>query len=222
MPHRVGAVEAVADVGLAGDRHASRASPRQVLIASSRTYQRLDLPPLALRQNVLVDCDLGHLISGTRLRFRSGVEMVVTFACEPCGRLEGQQKSLLARIDTERGALARVTAGGVLRAGDVMQCAGSTAGPLWSNNWRERVRQVLELVPNGRWLTYSRLAELAGVSSGYCRAFPRLISSFGQEVQPLADAAKAVSWRGPPWDGEGMHAAVMALTNDAGREGRSG
>ena len=217
MPHRVGAVEAVADVGLAGDRHASRASPRQVLIASSRTYERLDLPPMALRQNVLVDCDLGLLSSGTRLRFSSGVEMVVMFACEPCGRLEGQQTGLLARIGTERGALARVTAGGMLRAGDVMRCAGVT-GLLWSNDWRERVRQVLRFVPNGHWVTYSRLAELAGVSSGYCRAFPRLISSFGQEAQSLTDAVKAASWRGRPWDGEGLHTAVLALTNNAERE----
>lgn len=56
VPIRVGAVEAIADVGLAGDRHASRASPRQVLIASSRTYQRLSAahqphPSLARRSN---------------------------------------------------------------------------------------------------------------------------------------------------------------------------
>nr|WP_145552317.1 hypothetical protein [Variovorax boronicumulans] len=189
-----------------------------MLIASSRIYQRLDLPSMALRQNVLVDCDVVLLSSGLRLRFSSGVEMVVMFACEPCGRLEGQQTGLLARIGTERGVLARVTAGGMLRAGDVMQSAGGAARPLWSNGWRERVRQVLRPVPNGRWVTYSRLAELAGVSSGYCRAFPRLILSFGQEVQSLAHTAKAASWRGPPWDGEGLHAAVLALTNSAERE----
>ena len=61
-------------------------------------------------------------------RKKKRVEMVVMFSCEPCGRLEGQQTGLLARIGTERGALARVTAGGMLRAGDVMQRAGGAAG----------------------------------------------------------------------------------------------
>jgi MOSC domain-containing protein YiiM len=149
-PCRVQAVDALAGHGLGGDCHASVLSPRQVLIASRPSYQALGLPPMALRENVLVDFPIDGIVSGSRLRFSSGAEMVAMCRCEPCGRLDRHQRGLQSRIGAERGLLARVIDGGVLRPGDGVRVTEGSASPLWSDDWRERVRQVLKSVPHDR------------------------------------------------------------------------
>lgn len=191
--------------GLEGDCHASAFSPRQVLIASRLSYQALGLPPMALRENILVDFPIDGIVSGSRLRFTSGVEMVAMFRCEPCGRLDKHQRGLQSRIGAERGLLARLIDGGVLRPGDGVRVTEGSAPPLWSDDWRARVLQVLKSVPQDRWVTYGRLAELAGVSAGYCRAFPRLLACSPAGLQERAGPANWTGHRGEPWDGAYLH-----------------
>lgn len=207
-PERVAAVRALAGLGLEQDRHVSNGSPRQVLIASSKAYAALKLTPMALRENVLVDFDVGGIRSGDLLRIGAVVELVAMFACEPCCRLEVHAAGLSTRIGDERGVLARVVRTGVMRCGDVVRLAPAVH-TAWSNDWRERVVRVLSLVPPDRWVTFSQLAELAGVAPGYCRAFPRLLSSLPDYLKERAGSAGGSAARGAPWNGEGLHDRLL-------------
>jgi hypothetical protein len=199
-PQTVDSAHLLAGCGLAGDKHADPLSPRQVLLASASAYADFRLPAHTLGENLLVDLDTARLASGTVLRVGNEVLLRLMFQCEACGYLDTYQQGVAARIGNRRGVLARVLAGGTVRAGDRIFDAGC-ALPAWSDDWRQRVVQVLRAVPDGMVLGYARLAHLAGVQPTYCRAFPRLLKNLG-----LAD--KAVSAQAAAerrcWDGRGL------------------
>jgi hypothetical protein len=183
-------VLAIAGTGLAGDRHADPQSPRQVLLASASVYADLSLPAHALGENLLVDLDTSTLRSGTVLQVGAEVLLRLMFQCEACGYLDVHRPGLSGRIGTRRGVLARVLAGGVMRPGDRIRALGCPLPP-WSDDWRERVAQVLRAVPGGMVVGYAQLARLAGVQPTYCRAFPRVIRNLGPEYAGKAVPAQA-------------------------------
>jgi hypothetical protein len=196
----VDSVHALAGHGLAGDKHADPFSPRQLLLAGSDAYRDLSLPAHALGENLQLDVDTARLASGAVLRIGGEALLRLMFQCEPCGTLDGFQAGLSGRIGARRGMLARVLAGGTIRPGDRILDTGCLL-PAWSDDWRERVAQVLNAVPDGMVLTYARLALLAGVQSSYCRAFPRLLKSLGHADKALsAQAAQGLHC----WDGAGL------------------
>jgi hypothetical protein len=196
----VDGVRALAGHGLEGDKHADPFSPRQLLLAGEDAYGDLSLPAHALGENLLFDVGTARLASGTVLQIGGEAVLRLMFQCEPCGALDGFQAGLSGRIGPRRGMLARVLAGGMIRAGDRILDTGR-ALPAWSDDWRERVAQVLHAVPDGMVLTYARLALLAGVQASYCRAFPRLLKSLGYADRALsAQAAQGLRC----WDGEGL------------------
>lgn len=180
-PRPVSEVQAVADFGLAGDRHASPRSPRQLLLAGSPAYQRLGLPAAALRENLLVDFASELLASGDLVRVGDEVILWITFVCEPCNLLERRCPGTLKTIGAGRGMLARVLRGGELRQGDEI-AVRRAAAPVFSDDWQQRVLQVARTVPENFWISYRQLAELAGVHTAYCRAFPRVLSRLPAEV----------------------------------------
>ena len=202
-PLRVDAVLALAGTGLAQDRHADPRSPRQLLLAGRQIYERLALPPHALRENLLVDLDTAQLASGTVLQVGPEVSIRLMFACEACGRLDLQRPGLAGRVGAQRGMLARVVQGGTMRVGDAIRVLGGQMPP-WPDDWRERVAQVLDVVPEGFVVAYRDLARLAGIQSTYCRAFPRLLARLGPGYAGKAVAAGA-SPDLPRWDGAGLY-----------------
>jgi hypothetical protein len=187
-PRRVAEVQAVANYGLVDDRYASPRSPRQLLIAGSAAYERFNLPPAALRENLLVDLSTEDLRSGDLLRVGPHVVLWMTFQCEPCGLLERRCPGTLKAISTQRGMLARVLRSGTMRNGDTVSLVRS-AIPIMSNDWRARVLGVMRRVPPGQFILYRQLAELAGVASAYCRAFPRILSKLPADVASRARGA---------------------------------
>jgi MOSC domain-containing protein YiiM len=195
-------VQAIANTGLAGDRHADPHSPRQVLLASAAAYAELSLPAHALRENLLVDLDTAQLRSGTVLQLGDEVRLRLMFQCEACGYLDAARPGLSARIGPRRGILARVLAGGVMHPGDPIRELGRQL-PAWPEDWRERVAHVLRAVPEGRVVSYAQLARLAGVQPVYCRAFPRLIRSLGPGYAGKAVPAHVAQGM-RCWDGEGL------------------
>jgi hypothetical protein len=201
-------IEAQAGIGLAGERHADPLSPRQVLLASAAVYADFALPAHALGENLLLDLDTAQFASGTVLQIGAGARLRLMFQCEACGTLDKWQAGVSSRIGRRRGVLARVLAGGAIHPGDRVFDLGRNL-PAWSDDWRERVAQVLRAVPDGMVLTYARLALLAGVQSSYCRAFPRLL----RDLEPGL-AHKAVSAQAAQglrcWDGAGLFADEMA------------
>jgi len=195
-------IDAIAGAGLAGNRHASPLSPRQVLLASASSYADFQLPPHALGENLLVGFDTAALGSGTVLRIGEKVLLRLMFQCEACGHLDAFQGGLSGRIGRRRGILARVLAGGAIHPGDRILDLGRML-PAWDDDWRARVARVLQAVPDGMVVSYAQLALLAGVQPVYCRAFPRLVAKLGPHYAGKAVSAQAAAGR-RCWDGQGL------------------
>lgn len=191
-----------AGAGIDGDLHADPLSPRQLLLAGAGAYAAFALAPRALAENLLIEAETAHLVSGTVLQVGSEVRLRMMFQCEACGQLDLQQNALARRLGARRGMLARVLVGGTIRRGDRVRDLGVLEQP-WPDDWRARVRRVLDAVPQEMVIDYRRLARLAGVQSSYCRAFPRLLAGLGERY-----AAQAVPARScvslPRWEGEGL------------------
>lgn len=200
-PRLVAAAQAIAGEGLAGDRHAAPLSPRQLLVAGSAAYARWGLPPAALRENLLFDFATERLGSGDLVRIGEEVILWMTFLCEACGRLERRCPGTLKTIGADRGILARVLRGGVLRQGDPIALC-SVRAPEFSPAWQERVLQVARAVPENAWISYRQLAQMAGVQTAYCRAFPRVLSRLPAAVAGRVRAG-AERLGAPPWSGAG-------------------
>lgn len=212
-PQAVERLTLVADAGIDGDRHRDPASPRQLLLASSATYADFDLDPHALRENLLLDTAIDALPSGTVLQIGDGAQLRLMFACEACGRLDLHGAHVAARIGARRGMLARVVKGGAILVGDTVHDLGPLL-PAWSEDWHERVAQVIEAMPSGYVVEYAMLARLAGIQSTYCRAFPRLLASLGLAYASRAIAARTVSPL-PRWDGSGLFDEGLPATASA-------
>ena len=209
-PARVDGVRAVAGMGLDGDVYADPLSPRQLLLAGTDAYDAFALAPHTLRENLLLDLDTSRLASGTVLQVGSHVQLRLMFQCEACGHLDAHRPGLSGRIGTRRGMLARVLRGGDVRPGDRLRATGQLLPP-WSDDWRERIVQVLDALPPASVVTYKRLAQLAGVASTYCRAFPGMIARLGPRY-----AGKAVPTQPdvglPRWDGRELFEAMPGGT----------
>ena len=207
-PHASGSLRLVSGTGIDGDIHADALSPRQLLLAGTPVYEALSLPPHALRENLLLDTDTSCLSSGMVLQIGSQVRLRMMFQCEACGQLDTIVPGLARRIGPGRGMLARVLTGGLIHVGDPVRDLG-VLEPAWHEDWRERVRAVLDAVPPGAVVEYRQLARLAGIQSSYCRAFPRLVARLGDGY-----AAKAVPARSSVslarWDGEGLFDILQA------------
>ncbi|WP_137173989.1 MOSC domain-containing protein [Massilia sp. HP4] len=195
-------MQLIAGSGADGDRHLDPLSPRQLLLASTTSYAALDLPPQALRENLLLDDDIDRLPSGTVLQIGEHAQVRLMFACEACGRLDLHGARLATRIGARRGILARVVEGGVIRPGDPVRALGQRFAS-WPHDWRVRIAQVLDAVPPGAVVEYAQLARLAGIQSSYCRAFPRLLRTLGPGYAGKAIAARAAC-PGPRWNGAGL------------------
>ncbi len=199
-PEAVQAVLAVLGAGLSGDVQSETLSPRQLLVAGTPAYDRLGLPANALRENLLLDVDSAMLASGQLLAVGADCVLQLTFACEPCGRLNLRQERLSRAIGAQRGMLARVLHGGLVADRDPVHLLAETR-PAWPDDWRARVEAVLARVPDGAVVEYRQLALLAGVALTYCRVFPRVARALGL-------AHKAVPLRSPcllpRWNGAGL------------------
>lgn len=192
-------VQAIANYGLVSDRHASLQSPRQLLVAGTAAYQRLALPPATLRENLLMDFPTEQLRSGDLLCVGPEVVLWMTFQCEPCSLLERKSPGILRSIGEERGMLARVLRGGTMKVGDTIAWAQSSI-PGFSDDWQKRVAAVVRAIPPGHYIVYRQLAELAGVATAYCRAFPRVLSRLPRDVSTrVRDSTYTGPWR--QWKG---------------------
>jgi hypothetical protein len=172
--------------------HADPLSLRQILIAGLDVYTDNDLPENALRENLLLDMDTSTLKSGMVLRIGTDVLLWLTFQCEACGHLNRHKSGLSKEIGAHRGMLARVFHGGEIKVGDSVHHLDLVL-PKWSDDWRDRVTKVLDLVQPRMVIEYKQLARLAGVPSSYCRVFPKMTKELGPTY-----VRKAVSMHSQP------------------------
>jgi MOSC domain-containing protein YiiM len=121
---RVDEALAVEGRGLEGCRHVRRAHghKRQVLLLDEASRAALDVPPGALKENVLVEgLPLDTLPPGQRLALGDEVVVELTEPCVPCWKLDALRPGLLKESWGRRGQLARVLKGGALREGDAVR-----------------------------------------------------------------------------------------------------
>ncbi len=110
-----------AGVGLDGDKHASAASKRQVLLADKEALDSLDLPPGTIKENVTVEgLDVMALSVGTRLGLGAAVVLEITSVCDPCFRMDEIRAGLKGELEGRRGMNSRVITGGRIAVGDAI------------------------------------------------------------------------------------------------------
>lgn len=117
---QVALARAVENLGLEGDRHAKADSKRQVLLMEAETLIKFDLRVGDVKENITTrGIALMSLPVGARLRVGEAV-FEITGVCHPCSRMDDLLPGLRETLSGQRGMLARVTQGGLLRVGDAI------------------------------------------------------------------------------------------------------
>ena len=105
--------------GLKGDKHASPASRRQVLLVDKEALEALQLQPGVIKENVTVEgLNVMSLPAGTRLRVGVDAVVEITSLCEPCFRMDEIRPGLEAELEGRRGMNSLVVTGGQIAVGD--------------------------------------------------------------------------------------------------------
>jgi MOSC domain-containing protein YiiM len=108
-------------VGIDGDKHASAASNRQVLLADKEALDAVAVLPGVIKENVTVEgVDVMGLPAGTRLRLGRSAVLEITAICEPCFRMDEIRDGLRAELEGRRGMVSRVVEGGSISVGDAI------------------------------------------------------------------------------------------------------
>jgi MOSC domain-containing protein YiiM len=111
-------VEAVAETGLQGDRHAKPGSRRQVLLIGQEILDQLGLAPGQVREQVTVrGIDLDRLAFGARLRIGTAL-LEIANPCHPCERMDEIRAGLKDTLVGRRGRFVRVVEAGSFAVGD--------------------------------------------------------------------------------------------------------
>jgi MOSC domain-containing protein YiiM len=106
-------------LGLDGDKHASAASRRQVLIADREALNQLGLEPGVIKENITAEgLDVMTLSPGTQLKLGAEAVVEITSICEPCFRMDEIRPGLKAELEGRRGMNSRVISGGQIAVGD--------------------------------------------------------------------------------------------------------
>src|ERR1700682_5874448 len=109
----------VTDLGIEGDKHASAASKRQVLLADKEALDVVGVLPGTIKENVTVEgVDVMRLPAGTRMRLGRSAVLEITAVCEPCFRMDEIREGLRAELEGRRGMVSRVVQGGTVNVGD--------------------------------------------------------------------------------------------------------
>jgi MOSC domain-containing protein YiiM len=110
-------VLAVESHGLDGCAHANPPR-REVLLASKKHLDAVDVEPGATRENVTVDgVDVHEWTVGQRVRVGEAL-LEITMVCDPCQKMDQLRPGLRTEIDGRRGMLAHVVEGGEIAVGD--------------------------------------------------------------------------------------------------------
>jgi MOSC domain-containing protein YiiM len=109
----------VEGLGIEGDKHASAASKRQVLLADKEALDAVGVLPGTIKENVTVEgVDVMQLPAGSRVRLGRSAVLEITAICEPCFRMDEIREGLKQELEGRRGMVSRVVRGGTISIGD--------------------------------------------------------------------------------------------------------
>jgi len=115
----VPSAELVEGLGIEGDKHASAASKRQVLLADKEALDAVGVLPGTIKENVTVEgVDVMQLPVGSRVRLGRSAVLEITAICEPCFRMDEIREGLKQELEGRRGMVSRVVRGGTISIGD--------------------------------------------------------------------------------------------------------
>jgi MOSC domain-containing protein YiiM len=108
-------------LGLEGDKHASAASKRQVLLADKEALDAVGVLPGTIKENVTVEgVDVMQLPPGTQLRLGRSAVLEITAICEPCFRMDEIRDGLKQELVGRRGMVSVVVESGTINVGDTI------------------------------------------------------------------------------------------------------
>lgn len=164
--------------GIAQDINANKISPRQVLLVDLRSLKSFGLEAGKFRENITVDdFDLNSVTSGQVIRIGENVVLRVNFTCEVCGYITTLGVNKYPEpVLGQRGMLATVLKGGVIRTGDTVQLDTNLRFKEIPFRFRDRLLWVVNQIPSGKIVNYFTLLEAVGGSKSYLRAFPNILS----------------------------------------------
>ena len=115
----------ISGFGIEGDRHATSEglrTARQVLLMDDAKLKPLGLSRGDVRENITTSgIDLHSLPSGQRVALGDEVVLEVTGHCAPCARMDEIRPGLKDVLEGQRGMLATVLQGGIVRVGDAVR-----------------------------------------------------------------------------------------------------
>lgn len=173
-----------AGVGIMQDVHASRLSPRQMLVTLESELHELGIAPGALGENMVIVSDQPALFRpGSALITAAGVEIRLTIFCEACKRIAHVAPDLRMLLN-RRGVLGVVAAGGALRVGDALTLLGDRYPALPESPY-QKFLDFVPTIPAGRVVRYADVALAIGVDDSFVRALPGYIKRSAVSALPL-------------------------------------
>lgn len=144
---------------------------RQILILPISTLVEFGLHPSDLKENILIQDDVHHLASGTKLQIGE-VEIRLTFLCEPCKKLQTlvSPKKLIHK----RGYLGQIITPGKISVNDKVFVKADTFEPI-PYAVPERIKWYIDKLEEP--IQAAELMKRIGVPNSYCRALPNLLKS---------------------------------------------
>jgi MOSC domain-containing protein YiiM len=117
----VSSAHLIEGLGIEGDKHASAASQRQVLLADKEALDTVGVLPGTIKENVTVEgVQVMELAPGSRLRLGPSAVLEITAVCEPCFRMDEIREGLKQELEGRRGMVSRVVRGGIINLGDLI------------------------------------------------------------------------------------------------------
>lgn len=205
----------VSALGVEGDIHANRLSPRQILVTLRSQLDELSIAPGALFENMVVALDdPSHFRPGSAIVTAGGVEIRLTMYCEPCKRILPVVADL-ARMVRRRGILGYIVNGGAVRRGDAVSVAPGRYAAL-AESPAQKFRDVVRAIPAGRVLRHLDVTIAMGVDAGFARAVPgyvrrgladgfpvhRIVDRHGRLLSYVPGQAEKLASEGVDVDGE--------------------
>ncbi|MET0855828.1 MAG: MGMT family protein [Telluria sp.] len=163
-----------AGLGLEGDVHANRLSPRQILITLQSELDALSIGAGALHENMVISTNSPEDFQpGAALVTSGGVEIKLTMYCEPCKRILGVVPDLRAMI-RRRGILGYIVTGGEIRSGDSMELIPGRYAAL-PESVTQKFLDFIPTIPSGQVVRFVDVTTAMGVDSSFVRAVPGYI-----------------------------------------------
>jgi alkylated DNA nucleotide flippase Atl1 len=168
-------VTCVAGLGIEGDAHANRLSPRQILVTLASELDVLHIPPGSLFENMVISSPAPESFRpGAALTTASGVEIRLTMYCEPCKRIApvvGDLRKMIHR----RGILGTIVTGGQITCGERIELVPGPYPPL-PDSAKQKFADFVRTIPAGRVVRYLDVTVAMGVAPSAVRAIPGFIA----------------------------------------------